>query len=347
MSFSVTVQPSGRQFSVDADEPVLNAALRQGLVLPYGCRNGACGSCKARVTEGATIQGEHVPKALTDDEAAAGFRLLCCTTALGDLILESRVSLAGQIEVRKLACRIATIDRLTSDVVRLTLQLPANEKFVYLAGQFVELILRDGSRRSYSMATAPGAGGPLELHVRHMPGGRFTDALFGVSHPAVRERDILRLEGPLGSFHLREDSAKPMVLLASGTGFAPIKAMVEDMRARGLSRPATLYWGGRRPSDLYLSALCEQWAREIPSFRYVPVISEALPHDAWAGRTGFVHRAVMTDLPDLSGYQVYACGVPVMVESARRDFTSQCGLPADEFFADSFTSAADLAPVRV
>jgi len=344
MSFKVTVAPSGRQFDVDDDEFILEAALRQGVVLPYGCRNGACGSCKARVVDGRIEQGPHADKALAADEAARGYALLCCSHARSDLAVECRVvAAAGDIPIRKMPCRIASIAFLAPDVAGLKLQLPANERLQYLAGQYIEVLLKDGSRRSYSMACAPHLAEQLELHVRHMPGGRFTDALFGVTQPAVKVRDILRFEGPMGTFFLREDSDRPIVLLASGTGFAPIKAIVEHARHKGIARPMTLYWGGRRPRDLYLNALAEQWAREIDGFRYVPVVSNALAEDDWRGRTGFVHRAVMDDFPDLSGHQVYACGAPVVVDCARRDFTSVCRLPETEFFADSFTSAADLA----
>jgi CDP-4-dehydro-6-deoxyglucose reductase len=347
MSFTVTVMPSGRQFAVEPDETVLEAGLRQGVVLPYGCKNGACGSCKARVVEGRIEQGPHQKSALRDEEAAAGQALLCCARPVTDVVVEARViAAAGDVPIRKMPCRVASIERLAPDVVVMRLQLPANERLQYLAGQYVELILKDGARRSYSMATAPHEGGPLELHVRHLPGGKFTDALFGATQPAVKERDILRFEGPMGTFFLREDGTKPMVLLASGTGFAPIKAIVEHAIHKGIDRPMTLYWGGRRPRDLYLHALCERWAAELPHLRYVPVVSDALPEDGWAGRTGFVHRAVMQDHPDLSGLQVYACGAPVVVDSARADFTGACGLPADEFFADSFTTEADLARVQ-
>jgi CDP-4-dehydro-6-deoxyglucose reductase len=159
----------------------------------------------------------------------------------------------------------------------------------------------------------------------------------------MKERDILRFEGPHGTFFLREDSDKPIVFVASGTGFAPIKSVIEHALAEGVKRPMALYWGGRRPKDLYMNELALKWVAEHPDFRYVPVISDALPEDAWTGRTGFVHRAVMEDFPDLSGYQVYACGVPVMVDAARSDFVAQCGLPEDEFYADSFTTQADLA----
>jgi CDP-4-dehydro-6-deoxyglucose reductase len=159
----------------------------------------------------------------------------------------------------------------------------------------------------------------------------------------MKERDILRFEGPMGTFFLREDSDKPIVLLASGTGFAPIKAIVEHWAHLKSTRPITLYWGGRRPSDLYMHELCENWAADLPNFRYIPVISDGLPEDAWTGRTGFVHQAVMADFADLSGHQVYACGAPVMVDAAQRDFVAHCKLPEDAFFADSFTSEADLA----
>jgi CDP-4-dehydro-6-deoxyglucose reductase len=220
------------------------------------------------------------------------------------------------------------------------MQLPANQNLQYRAGQYVEFILRDGARRSYSMANAPhllDTPPRLELHIRHMPGGKFTDQVFST----LKEKDILRLEGPYGSFFLREESVKPIVLLASGTGFAPIKAVIEHMELKGITRPAVLYWGCRSRADLYLDAWAQAAAARMPNLRYVPVLSEPRTDDAWAGRTGFVHEAVMADLPDLSGHQVYACGAPVMVDSARRDFTARCGLPQEEFFADSFTSAAD------
>jgi CDP-4-dehydro-6-deoxyglucose reductase len=344
MGFTVSVQPSGKQFQVDEEETILAAALRQGVVLPYGCKNGACGSCKALVLEGSIEQGPHSTNAMKPDEAARGHALLCCATARTDLSLQCRVvAAAGDVPVRKLPCRIASIEDAAPDVKIVRLQLPANERLQYLAGQYVELLLRDGSRRSYSMAGAPHLAEKIELHIRHMPGGKFTDALFGATQPVVKERDILRFEGPLGTFFLREDSEAPMVFVASGTGFAPIKAIIEHAVFKGVRRPMTLYWGGRRPRDLYMNALCEQWARELPDFRYIPVVSDALPEDGWTGRDGFVHRAVMQDFPDLSGHQVYACGAPIVVDSARLDFAGQCGLPEDQFFADAFTSEADQA----
>jgi CDP-4-dehydro-6-deoxyglucose reductase len=181
------------------------------------------------------------------------------------------------------------------------------------------------------------------LHLRHLPGGLFTDFVFGAKESALKEKDILRFEGPLGSFFLREDSKKPIIFVAAGTGFAPIKSIVEQMQIKKIQRPIHLYWGGRRPSDLYLDALCQAWAKDIPGLTYIPVISNALPEDQWTGRSGFVHQAVIADHPNMAGFQVYACGAPVMVNAARQDFSSECHLPEEEFYADSFTSAADLA----
>lgn len=340
MAFNVTLKQSGRQFQIEPDETVLAAALRQNVHLPYGCKNGACGSCKGLVVEGEFVQGPHAPSALSSEDLTRGCALFCCATALSDLEIDVR-EIAGVdgVQIKKLPCRVMSIERRADDVIVLKLQLPANERLQFRAGQYLEFILKDGTRRSYSMANAPYLEGPLELHIRHMPGGKFTDHVFGT----MKERDILRFEGPLGTFFLREDSDKPIVLLASGTGFAPIKAIVEQARNLGIERPMTLYWGARRKSDIYLYDLAEQWARELPNFKFVPVLSEAAPEDQWAGRTGFVHNAVIEDLPDLSGYQVYACGAPAMVEAAQRDFTRVTGLPEDEFYADSFTSAADLA----
>ncbi len=242
--------------------------------------------------------------------------------------------------IKKMPVRVGTFDKLSHDVMRVQLQLPANNVFKYFAGQFIEFILRDGSRRAYSIATAPhvqeSAPG-IELHIRHMPGGLFTDHVFG----ALKEKEILRAEGPFGSFFLREDSEKPMVFLASGTGFAPIKALLTHMQHQGITRPVSLYWGGRRPEDLYEDAWVQALATTMPNLRYVPVISDALPQDNWTGRTGYVHQAVLDDFTDLSGHEVYACGAPIVVDSARTSYTSQRGLPEEAFFADAFTSAAD------
>ena len=337
-SFAISVQPSGIQFEAHPQESLLAAGIRQGIGLPYGCKDGACGSCKCKLVSGQVQQSNFQRKALSEEEEAQGFVLTCSARALSDITLESRqVTPAGALPIKKMPTRVSSLVRKTEDVVLMQLQLPANDSFVYRAGQYVEFILRDGARRSYSMANAPSHGSGVELHIRHMPGGRFTDLVFG----SMKEKDILRIEGPMGSFFLREESSKPMVFLASGTGFAPLKALLEHMQHCGITRPVTLYWGGRRPADLYMDDWVQAQCAAMPHVRYVPVVSDALPEDAWQGRTGFVHRAVLEDFPDLSGHQVYACGAPIVVDSAQRDFCAQAGLPADEFFADAFTSEAD------
>jgi CDP-4-dehydro-6-deoxyglucose reductase len=339
MSFNVTLHPSERQFSVDRDESLLAAAIRQGIGLPYGCRDGACGSCKSRLLEGRVIHGAHQLKALSPAEEESGFILTCCAMPQTDCVVEARsVPGAGEFPVLKMPTRVMGIERPAPDVAVMKLQLPANQNLQYRAGQYIEFILQSGARRCYSMANAPSLlGNPpaIELHIRHMPGGQFTDHVFGT----MKDKEILRLEGPFGSFFLREESSKPIVLLASGTGFAPIKALLQQMHGQGSPRDTVLFWGGRRRVDLYQHDWCLQAAAAMPHLRYVPVLSE--PEADWRGRTGFVHRAVMADLPDLSGHQVYACGAPVMVDAAQRDLVQQCGLPAEEFFADSFTSEAD------
>ncbi len=342
MSFNITVQPSGRTFVAQADEALLAAAIRQGIGLPYGCKDGACGSCKCKKLEGTTAHGPHQLKALSAEEAEQGFILTCCAVAHSDVVIESRqVTDESAFPIKKMPVRVSNLVRASHDVMLMRLQLPASDVFKYHAGQYVEFLLRDGARRAYSMANAPHTQletPGIELHVRHTPGGKFTDHVFS----AMKEKEILRIEGPFGSFYLREDSAKPMVLLASGTGFAPIKAMIEHMQLKRITRPAVLYWGGRRPADLYMHDWVLAKVAELPNLRYVPVVSDALPEDAWTGRTGFVHNAVLQDIADLSGYQVYACGAPIVVDSAQAAYIA-AGLPGDEFYADSFVTEKDKA----
>ena len=343
MSHQIVVQPSGRHFSTDEGETILAAGIRQGISLPYGCKDGACGSCKCKKISGEVRMADYQAKALSADELAQGLILTCRASALSDLVLESRqVVSADAFPVKKMPVRVQSLEKLSADVMRVMLQLPATEAMQFHAGQYIEFLLRDGSRRAYSMANAPHtlvAGQPMvELHIRHMPGGQFTDHVFG----AMKEKEIQRVEGPHGSFFLREDSPSPIVLLASGTGFAPIKALMEHMQHKDITRPTRLYWGGRRPSDLYMNDWVLAQLPRMPQLQYIPVVSDALPEDAWNGRTGFVHQAVLQDTPSLQGYQVYACGAPIVVDSARKDYVAH-GLSEDDFFADSFTSEADKA----
>jgi CDP-4-dehydro-6-deoxyglucose reductase, E3 len=341
MSFTITVQPSGRSFTVNPDQAILAAGIAQGIGMPYGCKDGACGSCKCKKLEGIVVHGPHQSKALTADEEANGYILTCCGVPHSDVVLESRqVTEAGAMPIKKMPSRVTALEKMSPDVMLVKLQLPANDVMQFHAGQYVEFMLRDGARRSYSMANAPHtliAGTPtIELHIRHMPGGKFTDHAFSAM------KEILRIEGPFGSFYLRE-SDKPIVMLASGTGFAPIKALIEHMQFKNITRPTTLYWGGRRPEDLYMHDWVMAQVADMPHLTYIPVISNATAEDAWTGRTGFVHKAVIEDFASLAGHQVYACGAPIVIDSALADYTTQRGLPVDEFYADSFTTEADKA----
>lgn len=338
MPYQVTIQPSGHRFTVDEDETILEAALREGFALPYGCRNGACGACKGTVLAGQVDYGTYSANALKDDEKTQGRALFCRAKPCSDVIIEVKeIGAAKDIVVKTLPCRVEKLDRLADDVMRVKIKLPANERLQFLAGQYIDFQLKNGRVRSYSLANPPHDDALLELHIRHVPGGLFTDQVFST----LKERDILRLKGPLGSFFIREDSDKPMIFLAGGTGFAPIKGMLEHAFAAHMDREMVLYWGVRSLKDLYLAELPQRWQAEHPNFSFVPVLSDPQPEDDWQGRTGFVHAAVLADFADLSGYQVYACGAPAMVDSAREAFTQTRGLPEDEFFADAFVYAAD------
>jgi CDP-4-dehydro-6-deoxyglucose reductase, E3 len=334
----VRLEPSGHTFTVAPGETILEAALRQNIGLPYGCRNGACGACKGILRSGELEYGDYQERALHDAERAAGKALTCCTRPLSDVVFEVR-ELAGakDVAIRTLPCRVEKVERPADDVAILSLKLPAGERLQFLAGQYIDILLKEGKRRSFSMANAPHDDQLLQLHVRKSPNGTFSKFVF----EEMRERSILRFEGPLGTFYLREDSDKPMIFVAGGTGFAPIKAQIEHLLHKGEDRPIVLYWGARSKKDLYLPELPLAWARDHSNVSYIPVLSEPQPEDAWDGRTGFVHQAVLDDFGDLSGYQVYACGAPAMTDLARATFVEQRGLPEDEFYCDAFTPSVD------
>ena len=343
LTHQITIQGSDHSFACAAGDTVLEAAIRSDLMLPYGCRNGACGTCKGKIVAGEVDYGAYQASTLTADEQRAGVALLCCAKPKTDLVIAVReVRRAGDIQIKRLPCRVESIEKVSPDVAIVRFKLPANERLQFLAGQYIDFLLKDGKRRSFSMANPPHDDQLLELHIRHTPGGFFTDQLFS----NYRGREILRLEGPLGSFYLREEGDKPLIFVAGGTGFAPIKAIIEHILYHHLPREMVLYWGVRTLADLYLPHLPSAWQQQHPNFTFIPVLSEPRAEDAWPGRTGFVHNAVVADFPNLSGYQVYACGGPAMIDTAKRDFTGLCGLPPDEFFADSFTYAAE-AEARV
>ena len=335
----VRLEPSGHTFTVAPGETVLAAALRQGIGLPYGCRNGACGACKGVLRSGELAYDEYQERALHASEKAAGKALTCCTHPLTDIVFEVReLSGAKDLAIRTMPARVERVERPAEDVAVLFLKLPTGERLQFLAGQYIDILLKSGKRRSFSMANPPHNDQLIELHVRKSPGGAFSSYVF----EEMKERAILRFEGPLGTFYLRnDDSGKPLIFVAGGTGFAPIKAIIEHAFHHGDDRPIVLYWGARSKKDLYMPELPLRWQQEHPHFSYIPVLSDPLPEDAWQGRTGLVHQAVLDDFQDLSGYQVYACGAPGMTDVARQTFVEQRGLPEDEFYCDAFTPSVD------
>lgn len=340
MGFQINVEPSGHVFEAKKGETILDAALRQGVILPYGCRGGACGACRGKVLSGQIDHGIAQDFALSDADRAAGFALFCCASAQSDLhIKASEIHSAQEIPIKTLPAKVQKLTRAAPEVMLIDLKLPASERLQFLAGQYIEILLKDGLRRAFSLANAPHDDSSLQLHVRLIPGGKFTEYVFN----GLKERDLLRIRGPHGSFFLHEDSDKPMLLIAGGTGFAPIKAIVEHAIAERSQRTISLYWGGRGTADLYLLNLAEQWSQTHPNIRFIPVLSDPPEGGQWQGRTGLVHKAAMQDFPDLSAHQVYVCGSPAMVAAARRDFVGQCHLPENEFFADSFEFASDKA----
>lgn len=336
MTFQITIQPSGNHYTAKAYETVLQSAIDSGLNIPYGCRNGTCGSCKGAILSGEVDYGEYSSSALTELEKEAGKALFCCAKPLTDLVIESREMTDGIVSARIIPARVDRKEQLSHDVMALFLKLPTNERLQFKAGQYIEFLLKDGKRRAFSLANAPHIDNILELHLRLIPGGQFTAYVFN----EMPEKAIMRIEAPFGSFYLRENSDKPIIMVAGGTGFAPIKGIIEYMLHHNIKRQVSLYWGARALNDLYMPALPEAWAREYPNIAFIPVLSDADPEDQWQGRTGLVHQAVLDDFGNsgLSAHEVYCCGAPGMVEVAHASFV-QAGLDNDAFFSDAFSYA--------
>ncbi len=334
MSFEVTIQPSGRRFRVETGETVLDAAIRQDVGLPYGCRNGFCGACLATLVEGVVEYPEGEPDKLM--EAPENACLPCQAVPRSDLVLEAdAVQTPEAIAPRTFPVKVVRIERVADDVLRLWLKLPEAQRLQFLAGQYLDILLEDGRRRAFSIANPPHEDGPIELHVRHVEGGAFTDWAF----TSLREGTLLRIEAPLGAFTLDETSDRPMLFIAGGTGFAPIKAQIEHAFHAGVDRPMALYWGVRSEKDLYLPELPRQWAETHADFRFVPVLSE--PEAGWTGRRGWVHEAVIEDLGDtLPRYDIYMAGPPPMVKAAREALL-ELGVPTSQLHYDAFEYAGD------
>ncbi len=347
MSHEIIINPSGHVLTVKSGETILQAALREGFSLPYGCRNGSCGICKGKIIQGTVDYGEYSHDTLTEAEREAGMALFCCAVPLSKLVIECHeISEIKDIEIKRLPCRVHKLVRVAPDVMIIFLKLPANQRLQFIAGQYIDILLKDGGRRSFSLANAPHDDEFLQLHARNYPGGVFAEHVF----TQMKEKDILRFEGPLGSFFLRdapEYDDIPIIFIASGTGFAPIKSILEHAfsmeNSRGYKKYMTLYWGVRTKADLYLTDLIYDWERQHEHFTFIPVLSDALPADNWQGRKGLVHQAVLEDFQSLAQQQVYACGSPVMVKAAYNDFTNLRSLPKDRFFSDVFTPSAGLS----
>jgi len=320
--------PSGRQFTANADESLLDASLRAGVTLPHSCRTGRCSSCKARVLSGDTTASQ-AELGLTPAERDAGWILSCVRQAGTDVALE--IEDLGDLRLpaaRTLPCRIQSLEPLAEDVMKVLLRLPPTAGFDFLPGQYIEVLGPAGLRRSYSMANALTAEKLLELHIRRVPGGAMSDYWF----ERARANDLLRLHGPVGSFVLRELDGLDLIFLATGTGIAPVKAMLEGLEdLEGLApRSITVYWGGRVPQDLY-------WRPATGNVHFAPVLSRADTH--WTGRRGHVQSALLADAPELDRCAVYACGSDLMIHSAREQLLAQ-GLPARRFHADAFVCSA-------
>ncbi|SET17231.1 CDP-4-dehydro-6-deoxyglucose reductase [Nitrosomonas marina] len=339
MSRRIIIKPSEHVLHVARGETILQSALREGFSLPYGCRNGSCGICKGRILSGSVDYGNYDEETLTEDEKRTGLALFCCASPLSDLVIECHeIGAIKDIEIKTLPTRVEKLERVAPDVMIISLKLPANQRLQFLAGQYIDILLKDGKRRSFSLANAPHDDDVLQLHARNYPGGVFAEHVF----TKMKVKDILRFEGPLGSFFLRDTvDDVPIIFIAGGTGFAPIKSILEHVfyqeSGKDHKRTMRLYWGVRTKADLYMAELAEQWQQQHDNFTFIPVLSDALPEDNWKGRTGFVHQAVMEDFSTLERHQVYACGSPVMVKAAYQDFTALRKLPRDGFFSDVFT----------
>jgi CDP-4-dehydro-6-deoxyglucose reductase len=339
----VTIRSSGKSFFVNEGESVLVAALRQGVMLPYSCKNGTCGSCKGLVDEGEVHYPFHPPLALEKSDFAEGFALMCQAEPLEDLLITVReIEAVRDIQVRTLPARVSEKSVLAENVIRLRLQLPQAQRLQFLAGQYVDVLLAGGKRRAFSIASCPSKENEIELHIRHVEGGDFTGYVFD----NLKELDILRIEGPLGNFFIRNDEpGRPMIMMGGGTGFAPLKSMIENLLEHLDRRAIHLYWGARSRQELYLDYLPRQWADQHGHIEYRSAVSDQEENAVQDGFAGFVHEAVLHDHPDLAEFDVYMSGPPAMIETAKKAFLKH-GLPEQRMFYDSFEFGLDV-PVRV
>jgi len=336
MPYRITIEPTSHTFTVEQGETILDAALRQGIILPYGCRNGACGTCMGELATGRVSYDSGLPPALSEADADAHKALFCQAHPASDLTIRvQEIDAARDIEIKTLPCRVQILEHLAHDVIRIYLKMPDSERLQFLAGQYIDVLIKGHEPRAFSIANAPHNDEFIELHIRYVEGGLFTDQVF--HH--MREKALLRIKGPLGTFYLREDTDRPAILIGGGTGFAPLKGILEHAFETGIDRPLHLFRGVRARRDLYLEELPSQWDAAHPNFSYTPVLSEPRPEDDWQGETGFVTDSVLSHYPDLTGYDIYMSGPPVMVKAGHKLFI-QHGLDETRFFSDAFEYAA-------
>ena len=334
MAFEVRIESSEHRFAAEAEETLLDAALRQGVGLPYGCRNGDCGSCIADLLSGEVAYPDGKPEVAIEP----GQVVICQAHARSDLCLKVReVNVDADITIKTLPCRAEHLERLSHDVMRVRLKLPETERLQFLAGQYIEFILKDGRRRAFSIANAPHQDEYLELHIRHVPGGSFTGHVFD----EMKDRALLRIEGPLGSFYLRENSSRPILMMAGGTGVAPLKGIIDHAQYIGFDRPMHLFWGVGSRRDLYLHDEPQRWMENNKRFHYTPVLSDPRQEDQWTGKTGLVMDALLETCPDLGDYDIYMSGPPAMIEAATPVF-AQHGASLDHMYSDAFEFAQDV-----
>jgi len=336
MPSTVTVHPSGHQFNVEEDESILDAAMRQNIELPYGCRGGVCGSCAGFIVNG-EVYYDDTPIALDDEMIANNQALFCIGKTRADLEISiEEIEGLNALEVKQFSCHVSSKNHLCHDVIALKISLDNNQRLQYFAGQYIEFILKDGKRRAFSIANSPHNDDLIELHIRHVDGGLFTDFLF----ESMPDNSSLQIEGPLGSFYLREDRQRPIIMVGGGTGFGPLKAMIEHIEHITYQQPIHLFMGVRALRDLYMDEMAQLWIKNNNNLSFTPVLSDPMPEDNWQGESGFVHQAVAKQFPDMSSFDIYMSGPPPMINAAVDLFTQQ-GASKENMFSDAFEYSTD------
>lgn len=330
MTFQITIDNTDIQFDIAENETILSAIQRAGYDAPYSCNKGICGNCKGSILSGA-CQNMSASDGISKEELAQGQVLFCVAKANSDLVIQAaRITKKDELTCKQFKLKIFKLIAAADDVTIVQLRMPIGQRAKFKAGQFLEITMPDGQKRSYSMANAPSAD-TIELHIRHVPEGKFSTQYL----PSLKVGDVLTIEFPKGDFYLRPSDA-PIILLASGTGFAPIQSILSVLEKNKQIGLATLYWGARSKKDLYALDKIKKIQEDHPEFKFIPVLSEPSPSEQWLGRQGFVHQAVLDDFESLENHMVYACGVPIMVQSAKKDFSSLKKLPPEQFFSDAF-----------